>query len=177
MSSFTSSGQTTFKRTLNSSLVAITAFTLLNIAPAAQAELLPLQNALTLDRSNSSNFQDDKTGLLDRLNNVASDTVKKFSQSGMASWYGRQFHGRKSANGERFDMNAMTAAHRSLPLNCFIRVTNKSNGKSVVVKVTDRGPFHGNRVLDLSYGAAQRIGIANSGVGNVMIERIDGPQS
>lgn len=119
----------------------------------------------------------EEDGLLDRLNTVASNTVKKFTQSGMASWYGRQFHGRPTASGERFDMNAMTAAHRSLPLNCFIRVTNKNNGKSVVVKVNDRGPFHGNRVLDLSYGAAKAIGITNAGVGNVTIERVDGPNS
>lgn len=119
----------------------------------------------------------EEDGLLDRLNNVASQTVKKFTQSGMASWYGRQFHGRSTANGERFDMNALTAAHRSLPLNCYIRVTNKNNGKSVVVKVNDRGPFHGNRVLDLSYGAAKAIGIAGSGVGNVTIERVEGPNS
>ena len=119
----------------------------------------------------------DEPNLLDRLNNVASNTVKKFTQSGAASWYGRQFHGRPTASGERFDMHAMTAAHRSLPLNCYIRVTNKSNGKSIVVKVNDRGPFHGNRVLDLSYGAAKAIGITNAGVGNVTIERVDGPNS
>ena len=119
----------------------------------------------------------DEPNLLDRLNTVASNTVKKFTQSGAASWYGRQFHGRPTASGERFDMHAMTAAHRSLPLNCYIRVTNKNNGKSVIVKVNDRGPFHGNRVLDLSYGAAKAIGIVNSGTGNVTIERVDGPNS
>lgn len=94
----------------------------------------------------------------------------------MASWYGRQFHGRKTASGDTFDMYAMTAAHRSLPLNCYIRVTNKDNGKSVVVKVNDRGPFHGNRVLDLSYAAANKLGIAGSGTGNVTIERIEAPR-
>lgn len=119
----------------------------------------------------------EEPNLLDRLNTVASNTVKKFTQSGAASWYGRQFHGRPTASGERFDMHAMTAAHRSLPLNCYIRVTNKNNGKSVVVKVNDRGPFHGNRVLDLSYGAAKAIGIVNSGTGNVTIERVEGPNS
>ncbi|WP_162901089.1 septal ring lytic transglycosylase RlpA family protein, partial [Acinetobacter nosocomialis] len=97
--------------------------------------------------------------------------------TGIASWYGRQFHGRKTANGETFDMNELTAAHRSLPLNCYIRVTNKDNGKSVVVKVNDRGPFHGNRVVDLSYAAAKRIGLANAGTGKVSIERVDGPNS
>lgn len=119
----------------------------------------------------------EEPNLLDRLNTVASNTVKKFTQSGAASWYGRQFHGRPTASGERFDMHALTAAHRSLPLNCYIRVTNKNNGKSVVVKVNDRGPFHGNRVLDLSYGAAKAIGIVNSGTGNVTIERVEGPNS
>jgi len=115
--------------------------------------------------------------VIDKLNTVASNTVRKFSQTGVASWYGRQFHGRKTANGDTFDMNELTAAHRSLPLNCFIRVTNKENGKSVVVKVNDRGPFHGNRVVDLSYGAAKRLGITNTGTANVSIERVDGPNS
>ena len=72
-------------------------------------------------------------------------------------------------------MNALTAAHRSLPLNCYVKVTNKNNGKSVVVKVNDRGPFHGKRVLDLSYGAAKQLGITSKGVGNVSIERVAGP--
>ena len=114
-------------------------------------------------------------GLMDRMNELAAQTVRRFNQSGLASWYGRQFNGRPTASGERFDMHGLTAAHRSLPLNCYIRVTNQDNGKSVVVKVNDRGPFHGNRILDLSYGAAQQIGITSRGVGNVTIERIDPP--
>lgn len=119
----------------------------------------------------------EEPSIIEKLNTVASNTVKKFTQSGVASWYGRQFHGRKTASGERFDMNAMTAAHRTLPLNCYIRVTNKSNGKSVIVKVNDRGPFHGNRVVDLSYGAAKAIGITGAGLGKVSIERVEGPNS
>ena len=120
---------------------------------------------------------EDEPSVIEKLNAVASNTVRKFSQSGVASWYGRQFHGRKTASGETFDMNGLTAAHRSLPLNCYIRVTNKDNGKSVVVKVNDRGPFHGNRVLDLSYGAAKQLGMSGSGTSNVSIERVDGPSS
>lgn len=112
---------------------------------------------------------------LGKLTAVASNTVGKFKQNGTASWYGRQFHGRKTASGEAFDMNGLTAAHRTLPMNCYIKVTNKDNGKSVVVKVNDRGPFHGNRVLDLSYGAAKAIGITQKGTGNVTIERVNGP--
>ena len=119
----------------------------------------------------------EEPSVIEKLNNVASQTVRKFSQTGMASWYGRQFHGRKTASGETFDMNAMTAAHRSLPLNCYIRVTNNNNGKSVVVKVNDRGPFHGNRVVDLSYGAAKKLGITNAGLAKVSIERVAGPNS
>ncbi|MPW43213.1 septal ring lytic transglycosylase RlpA family protein [Acinetobacter guerrae] len=120
---------------------------------------------------------EDEPSVIEKLNTVASNTVRKFTQTGVASWYGRQFHGRKTASGDTFDMNELTAAHRSLPLNCYIRVTNKDNGKSVVVKVNDRGPFHGNRVLDLSYGAAKRIGITNAGTAKVSIERVDGPNS
>lgn len=119
----------------------------------------------------------EEPSVIEKLNTVASNTVRKFSQTGMASWYGRQFHGRKTASGETFDMNALTAAHRSLPLNCYIRVTNNNNGKSVVVKVNDRGPFHGNRVVDLSYGAAKQLGMTNSGTAKVSIERVDGPNS
>ncbi|WP_324645409.1 septal ring lytic transglycosylase RlpA family protein [Acinetobacter sp. MD2] len=120
---------------------------------------------------------EDEPSVIDKLNTVASNTVRRFSQTGIASWYGRQFHGRKTASGDTYDMNALTAAHRSLPLNCYIRVTNKDNGRSVVVKVNDRGPFHGNRVLDLSFAAAQRIGLTNSGTAKVSIERVDGPNS
>lgn len=113
--------------------------------------------------------------VVDKLNTVASNTVRKFSQTGMASWYGRQFHGRKTASGETFNMHAMTAAHRTLPLNCYVRVTNQTNGKTVVVKINDRGPFHGNRVLDLSYGAAKALGITDAGTAKVSIERIEDP--
>ena len=119
----------------------------------------------------------EEPSVIEKLNTVASNTVRKFSQTGTASWYGRQFHGRKTASGETFDMNAMTAAHRSLPLNCYIRVTNRNNGKSVVVKVNDRGPFHGNRVVDLSYGAAKQLCITSAGTAKVSIERVAGPNS
>ncbi len=114
--------------------------------------------------------------VLERLSAVASNTVSRFQQTGIASWYGRQFHGRKTASGEVFNQNGFTAAHRSLPMNCYIKVTNKANGKSVIVKVNDRGPFHGNRVVDLSYAAAKQIGITQSGTGNVTIERVDAPK-
>lgn len=128
-------------------------------------------NLLAKDTSLASNDGD----VLERLSAVASSSVNNFQQSGVASWYGRQFNGRKTASGETFNQNGLTAAHRSLPLNCYVKVTNKANGKSVVVKVNDRGPFHANRVMDLSYGAAKQIGLTSSGTGNVKIERVSGP--
>ena len=97
---------------------------------------------------------------------------KPFVQQGKASWYGRQFHGRKTASGERYNMNGLTAAHRYLPFGTKLKVTCKQTGKSVIVRVNDRGPFHGNRVLDLSKGAAQQLGLTQRGVGSVKIEKI-----
>lgn len=142
------------------------------VKSARQPTSLALNSPLLAqDTSAATNDED----VLERLTAVASNSVSKFKQTGLASWYGRQFHGRKTASGDIFDMNALTAAHRSLPLNCYVKVTNKSNGKSVVVKVNDRGPFHGNRVMDLSYGAAKQLGITSKGVGNVSIERVSGP--
>ena len=93
-------------------------------------------------------------------------------ERGMASWYGRKFHGQKTASGEPYDMFAMTAAHKTLPIPSFARVTNVKNGLSVVVRVNDRGPFHSDRIIDLSYAAAARIGIVNAGSGLVEVERI-----
>ena len=90
--------------------------------------------------------------------------------SGPASWYGPGFQGRKTANGERFDQNALTAAHRTLPFGTKVRVTCNQSGKSVTVRINDRGPFHGNRIIDLSKAAASRIGIVSLGVGSVKME-------
>ena len=84
--------------------------------------------------------------------------VSNFTQEGKASWYGKQFHGRKTASGERYDMNEMTAAHRTLPIPSYAKVTNLANGKEVIVRINDRGPFHSNRVMDVSFGAAKKIG-------------------
>ena len=91
-------------------------------------------------------------------------------QSGGASWYGPGFHGRKTANGERFNTHAMTAAHRSLPFGTQVKVTNQRTGNSVVVRINDRGPFVGGRVIDLSQASARAIGI--SGVSRVTLSQI-----
>ncbi len=90
---------------------------------------------------------------------------------GTASYYGPGFHGRRTANGERFNMHGLTAAHRSLPFGTRLRVTNEKNGRSVVVRVNDRGPFHGRRIIDLSRGAASAIDMVDDGLARVRIER------
>jgi rare lipoprotein A len=93
-------------------------------------------------------------------------------QRGIASWYGKKFHGQKTSSGEIYDMFAMTAAHPTFPIPSYARVTNVKNGRSVVVRINDRGPFHSNRIIDLSYAAAVRIGIAQAGSGLVEVERV-----
>lgn len=93
---------------------------------------------------------------------------------GMASYYGRKFDGRRTASGERFDMSELTAAHRTLPFGSKVRVTNATNGRSVVVRINDRGPFHGNRVIDVSRAAAERLGLIAPGSGRVKLALIEG---
>ena len=97
---------------------------------------------------------------------------ENFVEEGPASWYGPGFHGRKTASGEIYDMHKLTAAHKGLPLGTKLEVTNKRTGKSVVVTVNDRGPFHGNRILDLSHAAASQLGLVHAGVGEVTIRAI-----
>jgi rare lipoprotein A len=92
-------------------------------------------------------------------------------QRGLASWYGRKFHGRSTSNGETYDMFAMTAAHKTMPLPSYARVRNPANGREIVVRVNDRGPFHPDRVIDLSYTAALKLGVLG-GVAPVEVERI-----
>jgi rare lipoprotein A len=99
-----------------------------------------------------------------------------FQQSGMASWYGTKFHGKRTSSGEPYDMYAMTAAHPTLPIPCYVKVTHLQNGKTAVVKVTDRGPFKGDRIIDLSYAAAHKIGVYQNGTGKVKIEVINPSQ-
>lgn len=92
-----------------------------------------------------------------------------FVDKGLASWYGKKFHGRKTSNGETYDMYAMTAAHKTLPLGIFVRVENQSNGRSEVVRVNDRGPFVAGRVIDLSYAAANVLGVVGPGTAPVIV--------
>ena len=91
-------------------------------------------------------------------------------RTGIASYYGKRFHGRTTANGERFNMNALTAAHKSLPFGTKVKVTNPQTGRSVTVRINDRGPYHGNRTIDLSRATAASIGMVNAGVAKVQME-------
>lgn len=98
--------------------------------------------------------------------------VAHFTQEGRASWYAPQFHGRKTSSGERYDKNIMTAAHPTLPIPSYARVTNLTNGKSVVVRINDRGPFHRSRVMDVSQAAARELGFIHHGTARVRIEQV-----
>lgn len=98
-----------------------------------------------------------------------------YVETGLASWYGDLYNHRRGANGEVFDMTANTAAHRTLPLNSVARVTNVKSGQSVLVRITDRGPFVGNRILDLSKSAAQAIDLWRAGIGTVKLEVLQAP--
>jgi rare lipoprotein A len=96
-----------------------------------------------------------------------------YRETGVAAWYGKELHGKKTASGEVFDMNALSAAHRLLPLGSLIRVTNLENFKSIKLRITDRGPFNKGRVLDLSYGAAKELGFVAQGTARVRIETLE----
>lgn len=98
---------------------------------------------------------------------------KNHVERGIASWYGTKFHGHKTSNGETYNMYAMTAAHKTLPIPTYLQVTNMENHRSVVVRVNDRGPFHKNRIIDLSYAAAVKLGIEKSGTGFVEIRSVE----
>ncbi len=103
---------------------------------------------------------------------VPATELKPYRERGVASWYGRKFHGQKTASGETYDMYAMTAAHPTLPIPSYARVTNVVTGKSVVVRINDRGPFLHNRIIDLSFAAAHRIGVDLKGSGEVIVESV-----
>ncbi len=98
---------------------------------------------------------------------------RPYNEEGIASWYGRRFHGKKTSSGELYDMYAMTAAHPTLPIPSYARVTALKNGRSVVVRINDRGPFHSNRLIDLSYTAAHKLGYLGQGSTRVRVESID----
>ena len=102
--------------------------------------------------------------------------ITEFTESGNASWYGNKFHGHLTANGERYNMFAMSAAHKNLPLPSYIQVTNLENNKQIIVRVNDRGPFHDGRIIDLSYAAAYKLDMLKSGTAKVQIKLLHFPK-
>ena len=98
-----------------------------------------------------------------------------YAGTGIASWYGRPFHGQRTANGEIYDMNALTAAHKTLPMPSFVRVTNLENGRALILRVNDRGPFVNGRIIDVSHRAAQLLGFAEKGTARTQVEIVDSP--
>jgi rare lipoprotein A len=117
-----------------------------------------------LGATNESNAPKDRGGWLHR--------IARYIKKGVASWYGPGFHGKKTANGEIFNMYEMTAAHKTLPIPSYAQVTNLENNKTVVVRINDRGPYVGHRLLDLSYAAAKKLGIQSEGTGKVEVKAI-----
>lgn len=101
------------------------------------------------------------------------DNPAGFSEEGISSWYGEKFHGNRTSNGEVYDMYAMTAAHKTLPVPCYVRVTRLDTKRSIIVRVNDRGPFASGRVIDLSYAGAQKLGFLKAGTARVRVEYID----
>lgn len=130
------------------------------IAASPQAGLLPLQQ-----QSEKLSAQP-----VERIGMRSSVLASLKQMQGIASWYGPGFHGRRTANGERFDQGAMTAAHRSLPFGTRVRVTNLRNGRSIIVRINDRGPYVGGRIIDLSAAAARALKMVRSGIAPVRIE-------
>lgn len=106
------------------------------------------------------------------INYKVLDSHEGYSETGIASWYGKKFHGHLTSNGETYDMYGLSAAHKSLPIPSFAKVTNLANNLSTIVRVNDRGPFHHNRLIDLSYGAAFKLGVLEQGTAQVKIESI-----
>jgi rare lipoprotein A (peptidoglycan hydrolase) len=119
-------------------------------------------------------FSDDSKDALKEAEKVVSvkdaDETPLYDEQGLASWYGPGFHGRQTANGEKFNQNAMTAAHRKLPLGTMVEVTNLETGKTITVRINDRGPYSGKRIIDLSKAAAQELGIIHNGTGMVGVK-------
>jgi len=131
----------------------------LNQAGVTIIQVIPIQNQVKTPAKTSNLSENKKTA--------------KWSQTGQASWYGSAFNGHRTASGEPYDMSQFTAAHQTLPINTWVRVTNLHNMKSILVRINDRGPYVGSRVLDLSSAAAKALGFRENGVAKVKIETAD----
>jgi rare lipoprotein A len=140
-----------------------------DVAPESPPDVSQVPDAIPVDEPLSEYGNKSPYQALGETYKVMED-AKGFTQTGKASWYGKKFHGLKTSSGEKYNMYKMTAAHTTLPLPTYVRVTNLANDKSVIVKVNDRGPFHSERIMDLSYAAAARLDYLKTGTANVRIE-------
>lgn len=140
------------------------------VAQAAAEDDAALPRFVPLDETLDSEVAEERVDLA--VETGIDDEDAEVIGSGVASWYGSRFAGRRTASGERFDPSEFTAAHRTLPFGTRVRVTNAA-GKSVVVRINDRGPFHGGRVIDLSQAAAAELGLVRAGSGRVELARLD----
>ena len=139
-------------------------------APLRAPTALEMQDAIITDVTKSASASRPYTVLGKSYSPMLDESG--YFEEGIASWYGRKFHGYHTSNGETYDMFAMTAAHKTLPLPSFVKVTNTANGKSVIVRVNDRGPFHDDRIIDLSYAAAYKLGYYTHGTARVKLEAV-----
>ena len=140
-------------------------------APSKQVDVSKISNAVPKDEPRSR-YGNPKSYVVFDKRYYVMENNKGFVEKGIASWYGTKFHGRRTSSGETYDMYAMTAAHKNLPLPTYVEVTNLKNGKQIIVKVNDRGPFHENRIIDLSYAAAIKLDIVKNGTGLVEIRAV-----
>ncbi|NTS75743.1 septal ring lytic transglycosylase RlpA family protein [Catenovulum sp. SM1970] len=134
--------------------------------PTEQEMIDPIPKHLTPSRGGNKDYR-----VLGKDYQVM-QSADGFVERGIASWYGRKFHGHLTSNGEIYDMFAMTAAHKNLPLPTYVEVVNLDNGRKAIVRVNDRGPFHPGRIIDLSYSAATKLGVTQSGTANVEIRAL-----
>lgn len=140
-------------------------------APSGEFDHTSVPNAVPRDEPRSRYGNPSNYVVFGKTYHVMSDAeAEGFTQEGLASWYGTKFHGRRTSSGEPYDMYKMTAAHKELPLPSYVRVENIDNGRSVIVRVNDRGPFHDGRIIDLSYAAALKLGVVSTGTAPVKIE-------
>ncbi len=141
-------------------------------APSRQLNPSQILDAVPKAEPRSRSGNPSSYTVLGRTYHVMSSS-SGYKERGVASWYGTKFHGQRTSSGETYNMYAMTAAHKTLPLPTYVRVINLQNGRAAVVKVNDRGPFHDNRLIDLSYAAATKLGINGTGTGLVEVQALD----
>lgn len=141
--------------------------------PSREVDVSDIDNAVPKDEPRSRGGNPDSY-VVNGKRYYVRGSAQGYKERGVASWYGYKFHGNKTSNGEVYDMYSMTAAHKTLPLPSYVRVTNLDNGRSIIVRVNDRGPFAKGRIIDLSYVAARKLDIVKNGTGRVEVEAITG---